>query len=64
MILEKLDQEIEPLAWMARVPSASNIADPPSRGSAKELSDYAPKFEDNVMCPVTGNKLRNILKLK
>ena len=63
LVLEKLDQEIEPLAWLGRVPSASNVADPPSRGSIKELMGFLPKLENNVDCPVTGRRLRN-LKLK
>ena len=63
LVLEKLDQEIEPLAWLGRVPSASNVADPPSRGSIKELMDYLPELENNVECPVTSRRLRN-LKLK
>ena len=31
--LERMDQGSESLVWMARGPSPSNVADPPSRGN-------------------------------
>ena len=59
--LERLDDSYNAMAWMARVPSASNIADPPSRGSIEELKMYAPVIESHITCPVTGNVLKAFL---
>ena len=53
--IEKLDDAIGALTWMARVPSSSNIADPPSRGSLDELKAFKPKIETHIQCPVTKN---------
>ena len=48
LALEKIDENLNCLLWMARVASPSNVADPPSRGrwdqvefiSTPEVSDY------------------------
>ena len=37
LTLERLDQGSGSLVWMARVPSSSNVADPPSRGKWDEI---------------------------
>jgi len=60
--LEKLDDAIGALTWMARVPSSSNIADPPSRGSLDELKAFKPKIETHIQCPVTKHVLNVFLK--
>ena len=60
LTIEKLDQEFEPLVWMARVPSPSNIADPPSRGSIDELSFLHASLETQIVCPIVGKLLTNV----
>ena len=59
--LEKLDEQHSAMAWMARVPSASNVADPPSRGSMSELPPFCPCIVKDVTCPITGNALHSFL---
>ena len=59
--LERLDDSYNAMAWMARVPSTSNIADPPSRGSIAELKMYAPLVESHITCPGTNNVLKAFL---
>ena len=49
--IETIDMETRSLMWMSRVPSSSNIADPPSRGSLKELSFLEPICLDRAVCP-------------
>ena len=60
LTIEKLDQEFGPLVWMARVPSPSNIADPPSRGSIDELSFLHASLETQIICPIVGKLLTNV----
>ena len=58
MELEKLDSDTDCLIWMARVPSASNVADPPSRGRWDEIEFLQPFDVCFPFCPVTGKALR------
>ena len=58
--LERLDNDAESLVWMARVPSASNVADPPSRGKWDELSFLQPFERCFPSCPITGKALTSL----
>ena len=58
--LERVDESTDILCWMARVPSQSNIADPPSRGQWNELNSLKPFILDTPLCPVTGMKLETL----
>ena len=49
--IEIIDMETRSLMWLSRVPSASNIADPPSRGSLDELTFLEPICLDQAFCP-------------
>ena len=49
------------MLWVARVPSASNVADHPSRGSLKELEFLKPYVCVEPLCPLTKCKLRSNL---
>jgi hypothetical protein len=60
LLLEGPDQDSH-LLWVARVPSSSNIADHPSRGSLAELSFLRPFTCVNPKCPVFGAALNDIL---
>eukprot|EP00435_Cladocopium_sp_Y103_P038982 s2786_g10.t1 len=59
MILEDMDDELFANLWVTRVPSHSNPADFPSRGSIKELSylgELRPCFPS---CPIMKVELKN-----
>ena len=43
--------------WATRVPSESNVADPPSRGSLAEIQFLGNLQIDDAFCPVSGMKL-------
>ena len=47
------------MLWIARVPSASNVADHPSRGSLKELEFLRPYKCVQPFCPVTKLPLKS-----
>eukprot|EP00438_Fugacium_kawagutii_P025313 Skav217866 [mRNA] locus=scaffold2487:52317:58797:+ [translate_table: standard] len=61
LAMEKADYETRCLSWTARVPSASNVADPPSRGDLSELSFLGPLKLCNPLCPLTLENLGSIL---
>ena len=51
--------ECEPaFLWVARVPSKSNIADGPSRGTLAELEGWRVNVEA-LTCPMTGQQLQS-----
>ena len=58
--LERIDQGVDSLCWMARVPSPSNVADPPSRGQWSEIEFLKPYVLDEAFCPITGKKLETL----
>ena len=60
LVIETLDEKYGAWIWMARVPSTSNISDPPSRGSLKEVDFLQATFESSVQCPVVKRMLKNI----
>ena len=49
--IETIDMETRSLMWMSRVPSSSNIADPPTHCILKELSFLEPICLDRAVCP-------------
>eukprot|EP00435_Cladocopium_sp_Y103_P038153 s357_g10.t1 len=61
MTYEMLDERIQPLAWVARVPSSSNPADPPSRGTLVGLEFLMPFNVCQCKCPVMQRELQQIV---
>ena len=59
--IEMIDMETNSLVWLSRVPSASNIADAPSRGSLSELSFLSPFESDSALCPCEGTTLEPVV---
>ena len=49
------------MLWVARVPSSSNIADPPSRGSTVELDFLRPYKCVEPVCPMTKHLLMSTI---
>eukprot|EP00435_Cladocopium_sp_Y103_P030187 s1078_g7.t1 len=60
MILEDVDDDLFSYLWVTRVPSHSNPADFPSRGSVSELAYLGDLIACTPTCPVLGMKLRTI----
>ena len=60
LLLEDPDEDSF-LLWVARVPSKSNVADHPSRGSVKELSFLRPFRCVKPKCPVTNVSLNSLI---
>ncbi|CAE7829729.1 unnamed protein product [Symbiodinium sp. CCMP2592] len=60
MILENPQEASPCYLWIARVPSASNIADAPSRGSLSELSHW-PLCVEVPNCPLSKVALKSIV---
>ena len=51
LVLENPSETCPMLLWIARVPSSSNVADPPSRGSLAELAPWRCTLSKPV-CPL------------
>ena len=47
------------MLWVARVPSSSNVADHPSRGSVKELEFLQPFRFVEPICPLVKSPLKS-----
>ena len=62
MTFETLDEKQQSLHWFARVPSSSNPADPPSRGTLSGLDFLKPFVVCESFCPVTNKPLMQIVK--
>ena len=62
MILERVDDRLMTSTWIARVPSASNVADPPSRGDVSEIKFLEPMDIVGAVCPVTKEPLKDLLQ--
>ena len=56
---ERLDERCPMLLWIARVPSSSNPADPPSRKSLRELEFLRPFKIIDARCPIQQCTLRS-----
>ena len=57
--LEKIDDKFPSFLWVARVPSASNPADPPSRRNISNISFLGDVKVINARCPVTNVDLKS-----
>ena len=62
MVFEKLDEKQQSLHWVGRVPSSSNPADPPSRGTLDSISFLRPFSIINAVCPITKECLKSDVK--
>jgi hypothetical protein len=62
MVFEELDEKQQSLHWVGRVPSASNPADPPSRGTLAGLEFLRSFSTCEGKCPVTLKQLQSIVK--
>ena len=60
LVLEEPTDEVF-LLWVARVPSSSNVADHPSRGSLAELAFLKPFQVVHPRCPISNVCLRSIV---
>jgi hypothetical protein len=60
LALEKIDENLNCLLWMARVASPSNVADPPSRGQWDQVEFMKPFDVRQPMCPITGKALTSL----
>ena len=63
MVFEKIDETQQSLHWVVgRVPSSSNPADPPSRGTVDTISFLKPFSICNGKCPITNARLQSDVK--
>ncbi|CAL1143235.1 unnamed protein product [Cladocopium goreaui] len=60
LALEKIDENLNCLLWMARVASPSNVADPPSRGRWDQVEFMKPFVVRHPRCPITGKALERL----
>ena len=61
LVLENLEERNPTMLWMARVPSASNPADFPSRGDVQPLSFLRPFKVDQASCPISDSTLASTI---
>eukprot|EP00435_Cladocopium_sp_Y103_P026443 s3298_g6.t1 len=61
LCIEDIDFKHPCYTWATRVPSESNIADPPSRGSLKPLEFLGKLVVDDPMCPMLGKNLKSCI---
>ncbi|CAL1153917.1 unnamed protein product [Cladocopium goreaui] len=59
--IERVDKEFPSQLWATRVPSESNIADPPSRGTLEPIRFLGQLLIDEPKCPMTGQPLETCL---
>ena len=64
MIFEKMDEKQQSLHWICRVPSSSNPADPPSRGTVQPINFLKPFSICNATCPITNQCLQSDVKVQ
>ncbi len=57
---EACDFAFSTVPWIARVPSSSNVADPPSRRSLEPISFLKPFKMVEARCPISGRALRSL----
>ena len=60
LVRENPEEQLPMFLWVARVPSRSNVADPPSRGSVDELSSWKLTVE-YPRCPLCKRVLSSLL---
>ena len=61
LCIEKIDGDIPAQVWATRVPSESNVADPPSRGTIEPIRFLGEIDLDQASCPMTGKALHTCL---
>eukprot|EP00435_Cladocopium_sp_Y103_P058987 s612_g21.t1 len=61
LCIEDVDFKHPCYTWATRVPSESNVADPPSRGSLKPLEFLGKLTVEKPMCPVLGTVLQSCI---
>ena len=61
LTIEKIDGEFPSHIWAARVPSESNVADPPSRGTIEPIKFLGKIIVDSASCPMTNVQLVSCL---
>ena len=61
LCIEQIDFGYPSYIWATRVPSESNIADPPSRGSVDALKFLGDLEIDAPMCPIVDVPLKSCL---
>ena len=59
--IERVDKEFPAQLWASRVPSESNIADPPSRGTLEPIRFLGQLLIDEPKCPMNGHPLETCL---
>ena len=59
--LEEIDSVLPAHVWASRVPSESNVADPPSRGSLNGLQFLGPLDVDKARCPFSGEEMSSVV---
>jgi hypothetical protein len=57
--LETVDESHPMHLWTARVPSSSNPADPPSRGSISEIAVLGKINVIDPVCPISKTQMRS-----
>ena len=62
MAFERIDERQQTLHWVCRVPSSSNPADPPSRGTVETIAFLKPFSICNGKCPLTNALLQSDVK--
>ena len=60
LAFEACDCEFSTVPWIARVPSSSNVADPPSRGSIDTISFLKPFKMVEAKRPISDRALRSL----
>eukprot|EP00435_Cladocopium_sp_Y103_P036529 s3063_g9.t1 len=63
MVFEIMDEKHQSLHWVGRVPSASNPADPPSRGTLKGLEFLGDLVITECNCPISNKQLKRIVNV-
>ena len=61
LCVDTIDNDFPSQIWAARVPSESNVADAPSRGTLEPISFLGEMLVDHTSCPMTGKKLESCL---
>eukprot|EP00435_Cladocopium_sp_Y103_P006857 s546_g2.t1 len=63
MVFEVMDEKHQSLHWVGRVPSASNPADPPSRGTLEGLEFLGELMITECYCPISNKQLKRIVNV-
>ena len=61
LCVDKIDNDFPSQIWATRVPSESNVADPPSRGTLEPIRFLGEIVVDRTSCPMTGREPESCL---